>query len=69
MHGTYNTKFLIYVPGSGELESTFCCVGLTTITVAPADTAATAGVNTAPAEGGRSPKIFQYNLRNMTITV
>ena len=60
---------LTHVPGAGELESVFCCIGLTTITAAPADVAATAGVNMAPGEGGRSPKIFQYNLRNTTITV
>jgi hypothetical protein len=59
---------LIHVPGTGELESAFCCVGLTTITAAPADVTAAEGANMVPGEGGRSPKIFQYNLRNITVT-
>jgi hypothetical protein len=36
---------------------------------APADVTAAEGVNMVPGEGGRSPKIFQYNLRNTTVTV
>jgi hypothetical protein len=60
---------LIHVPGSGDPETAFCCVGLTTITAVPVDVTAAEGVNMAPGEGGRSPKIFQYSLRNTTVTV
>jgi hypothetical protein len=56
------SRYSKLLPGSGDTDSTFCCIGLATVTVAPADVAAVAGLNRAPGEDGSSPKIFHYIL-------